>query len=146
MEARFCSLNFTLFQIANHALMANFLSGKDLSLCRVLAVFKDFSWAESAFLMALVFLGRRSRGLYFLPRRRIGLVMSASSIRTIALVPVTEIILTLVELPQVLLLLLVHHDVDPGDGLADHADLGELRGGAAGHLQTTVRTALTTYL
>ena len=72
--------------------------------------------------------------------------MSASSIRTIALVPVTEIILTLVELPQVLLLLLVHHDVDPGDGLADHADLGELGSGAAGHLQTTVRTALTTYL
>ena len=48
--------------------MANFLSGKDLSLWRVLAVLRDFSWAESAFLMALVFLGRRSRGLYFLPR------------------------------------------------------------------------------
>ena len=51
------------------------------------------------------------------------------------------VILTLVELPQVLLLLLVHHDVDPGDGLAHHADLGELGSGTASHLQTTVRTA-----
>ena len=44
------------------------------------------------------------------------------------------VLLALVELPQVLLLLLVHHDVDAGDGLPDHADLGELGGGAAGDL------------
>merc|ERR1719328_15551 len=49
------------------ALMANFLSGKERILRRVLAVFRDFSWAGRAFLMALVFLGRRSRGLYFFP-------------------------------------------------------------------------------
>ena len=40
----------------------------------------------------------------------------------------------LVELPQVLLLLLVHHNVDPGNGFADHTDLGELGGGPAGDL------------
>ncbi len=39
-----------------------------------------------------------------------------------------------VELSDVLLLLLVHDDVDPGDGLAHDADLGQLGGGAAGHL------------
>ena len=36
------------------------------------------------------------------------------------------VLLVLVQLPQILLLLLVHHNVDAGDGLADHADLGEL--------------------
>ena len=40
----------------------------------------------------------------------------------------------LVQLPQVLLLLLVHDDVDAGDRLADDADLGELGGRAAGDL------------
>jgi len=44
------------------------------------------------------------------------------------------VLLALVELPQVLLLLLVHHDVDAGDGLPDDADLGELGGGSSGHL------------
>ena len=44
------------------------------------------------------------------------------------------VLLALVELPQVLLLLLVHHDVDAGDGLPDDADLGELGGGPTGHL------------
>ena len=38
----------------------------------------------------------------------------------------------LVEFAQVLLLLLVHHNVDPGDVLADNANLGELGGGPAG--------------
>ena len=52
----------------------------------------------------------------------------------------SEVILTL-RTSSVLLLLLVHHDVDPGDGLAHHADLGELGSGTASHLQTTVRTA-----
>ena len=36
------------------------------------------------------------------------------------------VLLVLVQLPQILLLLLVHHNVDAGDGLTDHADLGEL--------------------
>ena len=40
----------------------------------------------------------------------------------------------LVKLPEVLLLLLVHHNVDPGDGLAHDPDLAELGGGSAGHL------------
>ncbi len=40
----------------------------------------------------------------------------------------------LVKLPQVLLLLLVHDDVDPGDRLAHDPDLGELGGGSAGNL------------
>ena len=69
--------------------MANFLSGKDLSLCRVLAVLRDFSWAESAFLMALVFLGRRSRGLYFLPREEsVRIEPCARRIRKICFGPV----------------------------------------------------------
>ena len=34
-----------------------------------------------------------------------------------------DVLLALVELPQVLLLLLVHNNVDPGDGLAHDADL-----------------------
>ena len=45
-----------------------------------------------------------------------------------------DVLLALVKLPQVLLLLLVHHNVDPGDRLSDDSDLGELGGGAAGHL------------
>ena len=44
------------------------------------------------------------------------------------------VLLALVELPQVLLLLLVHHDVDAGDRLPDDADLGELGGRSTGHL------------
>ena len=44
------------------------------------------------------------------------------------------VLLVLVQLTQVLLLLLGHHDVDAGDGLADHTDLGKLGGGATGHL------------
>ena len=44
------------------------------------------------------------------------------------------VLLALVELPQVLLLLLVHHNVDPGDGLAHDPDLAELGGGSTGHL------------
>jgi hypothetical protein len=36
------------------------------------------------------------------------------------------VLLVLVQLPQVLLLLLVHHNMDAGDGFANHADLGEL--------------------
>ena len=40
----------------------------------------------------------------------------------------------LVQLPEVLLLLLVHDNVDPGDGLANDADLGELGSGATSHL------------
>ena len=34
-----------------------------------------------------------------------------------------DVLLALIELPQVFLLLLVHNNVDPGDGLAHHADL-----------------------
>ena len=45
------------------------------------------------------------------------------------------VLLVLVELAEVLLLLLVHDDVDAGDGLAHHADLGELGGRASRHLQ-----------
>ena len=44
------------------------------------------------------------------------------------------VFLALVELPQIVLLLLVHHDVNAGDGLTDDADLGELGGGAPSHL------------
>lgn len=44
------------------------------------------------------------------------------------------VLLALVELPQVLLLLLGHHDVNAGNGLTDHADLGELGGGPTGDL------------
>ena len=44
------------------------------------------------------------------------------------------VLLVLVQLTEVLLLLLVHHNVDASDGLADHADLGELGGGATGDL------------
>ena len=40
----------------------------------------------------------------------------------------------LVEFPEVLLLLLVHDNVDPGDGLAHDPDLAELGSGSAGHL------------
>ena len=45
-----------------------------------------------------------------------------------------HVLLGLVELTQVLLLLLGHDDVDPGDGLADDADLGKFGGSATGHL------------
>jgi hypothetical protein len=45
------------------------------------------------------------------------------------------VLLVLVQLAQVLLLLLMHHNVDAGDGLADHTDLGELRGGTSGDLK-----------
>ena len=34
-----------------------------------------------------------------------------------------DVLLALIELPQVFLLLLVHNNVDPGNGLAHHADL-----------------------
>ena len=44
------------------------------------------------------------------------------------------VLLVLVELAEVLLLLLVHHDVDASDGLAHHADLGQLGGSTTGHL------------
>jgi len=44
------------------------------------------------------------------------------------------VILARVELPQVVLLLLVHDDVNAGDGLPDDADLGELGGGSSSHL------------
>merc|ERR1719150_567736 len=37
-----------------------------------------------------------------------------------------NVLLVLVQLPEVLLLLLVHDNVDPGNGLANDADLGEL--------------------
>jgi len=47
------------------------------------------------------------------------------------------VLLALVELPQVLLLLLVHHNVDASDGLPDHADLGQLGGGSSSHLGDT---------
>ena len=50
--------------------------------------------------------------------------------------------LTLVELAQVLLLLLVHDDVHPGDRLPHHPDLGQLGGGAAGHLPQGLETGL----
>ena len=72
------------------ALMANFLSGNERILRRVFAVFRDFSWVERAFLMALVFLGRRSRGLYFFPRRDSMRIWSATvrSIRTLDIRPV----------------------------------------------------------
>ena len=50
-------------------MIANFLSGKDLRRLRVFSVLRDFSCVERAFLIALVFLGRRSRGLYFLPAK-----------------------------------------------------------------------------
>ena len=70
--------------------MANFLSGKERCLRRVLAVFRDFSCAERAFLMALVFLGRRSRGLYFFPREGFIRMCNAivRSIRTLDIRPV----------------------------------------------------------
>ena len=48
-----------------------------------------------------------------------------------------HVLLGLVELTQVLLLLLGHDDVDPGDGLADDADLGKFGGSATGHLGNT---------
>ena len=44
------------------------------------------------------------------------------------------VLLVLVQLAQVLLLLLGHDDVDAGDGLAHHTDLGELGSGPTGHL------------
>ena len=44
------------------------------------------------------------------------------------------VLLALVELSQVLLLLLVHHGVDPGDTLPDHPDLAQLGRGSPGHL------------
>merc|ERR1719186_1825446 len=44
------------------------------------------------------------------------------------------VLLSAVELPQVVLLLLVHHDVHAGHGLADYTDLGQLRSGATGDL------------
>ena len=40
----------------------------------------------------------------------------------------------LVQLPEVLLLLLVHNNVDTSDGLADDTDLGKLGGGTTGNL------------
>ena len=45
------------------------------------------------------------------------------------------VLLVLVQLAQVLLLLLVHHNVDAGDGLAHHTDLGELGGRPTGDLK-----------
>ena len=45
-----------------------------------------------------------------------------------------DVLLVLVELPKVLLLLLVHDNVNPGDGLAHDPDLAELGSGSAGHL------------
>ena len=101
--------------------------------------------------MALVFLGRRSRGLYFLPREggvRVRLSSGAVSGRypgvlSTYLSSINSLgELTLVELAQVLLLLLVHDDVDPGDGLPHHPDLGQLGGRAPGHLQQTSETGL----
>lgn len=47
------------------------------------------------------------------------------------------VLLSAVELPQVVLLLLVHHDVHAGHGLTDHTDLGQLRSGATGDLKKT---------
>jgi len=50
------------------------------------------------------------------------------------------VLLATVQLPQVLLLLLVHHNVNASNGFADHADLGELGGGTArdlGHTQVS---------
>ena len=44
------------------------------------------------------------------------------------------VLLPLVEFPQIFLLLLVHHNVDAGDGLPDHADLGQLGGSATSNL------------
>merc|ERR1712080_541221 len=48
------------------ALTANFLCGKALIFPSSLEVLRLFSWGVRAFLMARVFLGRRSKGLYFL--------------------------------------------------------------------------------
>lgn len=45
-----------------------------------------------------------------------------------------DVLLALVQLAQVLLRLGVHHDVHPGDGLADDADLGQLGGSSTGDL------------
>merc|ERR1719384_41274 len=47
------------------------------------------------------------------------------------------VLLAGVELPQVVLLLLVHHDVNTGVGFPDDPDLGELGGGATSHLGHT---------
>ena len=47
------------------------------------------------------------------------------------------VLLALIEFPQVLLLLLVHHYVHAGDGFPDHTDLGKLGGCTAGHLSHT---------
>lgn len=51
-----------------HCLTAYIRMGLKMSLLRCLSVFRLFSNLVRAFLMALVFLGRRSRGLYFLLR------------------------------------------------------------------------------
>lgn len=47
------------------------------------------------------------------------------------------VLLTLVKLPQVLLLCLVDYSQDSGDGLADDANLGELGSGSSGHFSYT---------
>merc|ERR1719384_1707751 len=47
------------------------------------------------------------------------------------------VLLSGVELPQVVLLLLVHHDVNTGNGFPDDPDLRELGGGATSHLGHT---------
>ena len=44
------------------------------------------------------------------------------------------VLLSAIELPQVFLLLLVHHYVDTGHGLSNNADLGQFRGSSASHL------------
>lgn len=48
-----------------------------------------------------------------------------------------NVLLALIKLPQVLLLLLVHHNVDPGDGFAHNTNLGELGGSTTGNLRHT---------
>merc|ERR1719481_2111931 len=44
------------------------------------------------------------------------------------------VLLALVEFSQILFLLLVHHNVHAGDGLPDHADLGQLGCRSSSHL------------
>jgi hypothetical protein len=45
-----------------------------------------------------------------------------------------DVLVGLVKIPQVLFPFLVHHNADPGDGLADDSKLGELGGRSTGHL------------
>merc|ERR1719357_1122386 len=89
--------------------------------------------------IALVFFGRKSSGLYFLqlksPRLYRNWVDDLADSSGLLWAQVQRLVLlALVEFPQVLLLLLVHHDVHAGDGFSDHTDLGELRGSSSSHL------------